>query len=296
MEIKKYLKRVFQYIIKGVPEKHVHANIVSLAYSDLLNGRTALITGGTSGIGKHIAIAFLKAGANVIITGRTQEKVNSVLAEISKHAHPNAFSAGYAMECSKIEGMKQQWKAILSDRKDRKIDILVNSAGTMGRNGGWLDSCTEEDFDLVVGVNLKAVFFLNKIVASYMVENSIKGNILNIASASSLRPCVSAYMLSKWGVRGMTEGLAKMFSPYGIVVNGIAPGPTLTPMLKKESNDDDISLEANLAGRYAHPEEIANMAVILTSDVGRTVIGDIVYMTGGCGNVTYDDISYAFKQ
>ena len=293
MKLKECFKRTLRYIIKGVPEKHMHVNVVSLASSELLSGRTALITGGTSGIGKSIAEAFLKAGANVIITGRIQEKIDAVVSEIKKSAHQNAFVTGYTMECSKISDIEKKWSGIIASLTHEKIDILVNSAGTMGKSGGWINTCTEDDFDAILDVNLKAVFFLNKIVAKYMIDNSIKGNILNIASASSLRPCVSAYMLSKWGVRGMTAGLAKMFAPHNIVVNGIAPGPTLTPMLKKQP-DADFLLEPNPLGRYAHPDEIANMAVFLTSDMGRTIIGDVVYMTGGSGTVTYDDISYDF--
>lgn len=126
----------------------------------------------------------------------------------------------------------------------------------------------------------------------YMRDNGIKGNILNIASSSSLRPAVSAYTLTKWGIRGLTLGLAKALASYGITVNGIAPGPTATPMLGK-AEGADISFP-NPLGRYALPEEIANMAVFLVSDMGRSVVGDIVYMTGGSGLVTFDDVEYTF--
>lgn len=126
-----------------------------------------------------------------------------------------------------------------------------------------------------------------------MKENQIKGNILNIASSSSLRPAVSAYTLSKWGIRGLTLGLAKVLAPYGITVNGIAPGPTATPMLK--SDVDSITNNDIPLGRFVMPEEIANMAVFLVSEMGRSIIGDIVYMTGGAGVVTYEDMKYNFE-
>ena len=126
-----------------------------------------------------------------------------------------------------------------------------------------------------------------------MKENSISGNILNIASSSSLRPAASAYTLTKWGTRGLTLGLAKTFAPYGITVNGIAPGPTATPMLNKKEGDD-LAFPGNPLGRFALPEEIANMAVFLVSDMGRSIVGDIVYMTGGSGLVTFDDVTYNF--
>lgn len=126
-----------------------------------------------------------------------------------------------------------------------------------------------------------------------MKENNIKGNILNIASSSSLRPAASAYTLTKWGTRGLTLGLAKTLAPYGITVNGIAPGPTATPMLHREQGDN-LAFHGNPLGRFALPEEIANMAVFLVSPMGRSVVGDIVYMTGGSGLVTFDDVSYRF--
>lgn len=155
-----------------------------------------------------------------------------------------------------------------------------------------MPNATEEVYDAVLDTNLKGTFFLSQFVGKYMKENNIKGNILNIASSSSLRPAVSAYTLSKWGVRGLTLGLAKALAPYGITVNGLAPGPTATPMLMKDTSN--ITNNRIPLGRYVKPEEIANMAVFLVSEMGRSIIGDIVYMTGGAGVVTYEDMGYDF--
>ena len=146
---------------------------------------------------------------------------------------------------------------------------------------------------MILDTNLKGPFFLSKLVAQNMKNNNIKGNILNIASSSSLRPGNSAYNLSKWGIRSLTLGLAKSLIPYGITVNGIAPGPTATPMLIK-GEINDITHNNLPLGRFAMPEEIANMAVFLTSNLGQTVVGDIVYMTGGAGIITFDDLKYNF--
>ena len=164
---------------------------------------------------------------------------------------------------------------------------MVNNAGI---GGGDISCTTEEEFDQVIQTNLKGTFFLSRVIARYMIENKIKGNILNIASSSSLRPAASAYTFSKWGIRGFTLGLAKTLAPYGITVNGLAPGPTATPMLKRDAND--ITFTNNPMGRFAMPEEIANMAVVLVSDISKMVVGDIVYMTGGSGLITFDDIEY----
>ena len=144
---------------------------------------------------------------------------------------------------------------------------------------------------MVMDTNLRGTIFISRIISENMIRKNIKGNILNICSSSSLRPANTPYVLSKWGLRGYTLGLAKTLIKHGIVVNGLAPGPTATPMLLKE-NVKNIALPQNPTGRYALPEEIANMAVVLTSDMGRMVVGEIVYMTGGSGVITFDDVNY----
>ena len=168
--------------------------------------------------------------------------------------------------------------------KDRQhIDILVNNAGVLG---GSIERATQEDYDLIMNTNLRGTFFLSRIVCDYYKEHGIHGNVLNIASSSCIRPAESVYSVSKWGIRGLTLGLARHYSRYGITVNGLAPGPTATPMLLKKDKDNlfkDIPL-----GRYVLPEEIANLAVVLVSEMGRPVIGDILYATGGFGNVTFE--------
>lgn len=174
--------------------------------------------------------------------------------------------------------------------KTSTFDILVNNAGTLGCQFGY---GTEDDFDKVINTNLRSVFMLSQAVARYFKNSNISGNILNIGSSSSYRPAASAYTLSKWGIRGLTLGLAKTLIKHGIVVNGIAPGPTATPMLIA-NGDTNIHLPSNPLGRYALPEEIGNMAVVLVSGLGRTVVGAIVPMTGGAGIITYDDMRYDF--
>ena len=290
MELKKYIKRVGRYLLTGLPVQHVTANIVTLLPNKLLCGRTALITGGTSGIGYTIAEAFLRSGASVCITGRDEARVVA-----SIHKLKNQCSIGMDNEIHFLLLDNRDVQSFSERLKEAehicgKIDILVNNAGLLG---GDISTATEEEYDAVLDTNLKGTFFLSQMVARNMKQNKIKGNILNIASSSSFRPAASAYTLSKWGLRGLTLGLAKSFAPYGIVVNGIAPGPTVTPMILKDVSSN-LLFEGNPLGRYALPEEIANMAVFLVSDMGRTVVGDIVCMTGGAGLITFDDVNYNF--
>lgn len=118
------------------------------------------------------------------------------------------------MDMTDIASFDECLKEVLD--KVGKIDILVNNAGVLG---GGISRCTEQEYDTILSTNLKGVFFLSQKVAHYMCDNHIEGNILNIASSSSLRPANSAYALSKWGIRGLTMGLARTLAPYGIVVN-----------------------------------------------------------------------------
>ena len=256
MSVKECLKRAVIYIVKGVPVKKVTTSIVQIAPNELLKGRVALLTGGTSGIGFAIANAFLKSGASVVITGRNESRIQDSCNKLLQNKDFQNRIFGVVMDNTDVAGFETCFQKILSLLDGRNVDILINNAGIRGGH-----------------------------IAT--------GNILNIISSSGLRPATSAYTLSKWGVRGLTLGLAKSLIPYDIVVNGLAPGPTATPMLMKDGSEE-IGHTSNPLGRYAMPEEIANMAVVLTSGMGRTVVGDIVYMTGGAGIITFDDMDYKF--
>lgn len=285
INLKNRIKKLFHY----GNSKCVTINVQSLAPSEYLKDRCALVTGGTSGIGLSIAKAFLNAGASVIITGRDTERIKSAIGLLEDKGKVY----GIVLDNTKVSEFDSKLSEILSIIQTdgiQCVDILVNNAGV---NYKGMPNATEEEYDKVMDTNLKGAFFLSQLFGKYFIENNIKGNILNIASASSLRPADSAYTLSKWGLRTLTMGLAKALGKDGITVNGIAPGPTATPMMIK-GDEGNMSLERIPLGRYIMPEEIANMAVFLVSDMGRSIMGDLIYMTGGAGLLTYDDVNYSF--
>lgn len=295
MNLKKICIRIYAGVVKLFKKKQgkVIANIVQLSENELLTGRTALITGGTSGIGYSLAEAMLRAGADaVVITGRTEEKLAAAknrLVDDNSDWKNRVFTQ--VMDIRNVASFEPCFQEIREKLDGRKIDILCNNAGVQGARFG---AAEERDFDNVMATNYKGAFFLSQLVAKYMIDNGISGNILNIASSSSIRPAGSAYALSKACMKELTEGMAKYLIPHGIVVNGLAPGPTATPLMNK---DDSSTIEhpTNPSGRYALPEEIAQMGVVLTSGIGRMVVGSIVYMTGGAGNITLDDSKYVFR-
>lgn len=290
-KLTRYIKRGIKYIISGQPIQNVVVTpkIVTIAPNELLQGRTAFVTGGTSGIGKAIVEAFLNAGANVVFTTRSQERGDKIASEFCQE-FPDRLVVAVEMDNSKPDTFAEVLDNVLSMIGQNNISILVNNAGI---NGGRIGNATEEEFDNIISTNLKGVFFLSELVSKYMKNNGIQGNILNICSSSSLRPAISAYALSKWGLRGFTLGLAKSLISYNIVVNGIAPGPTATPMQGNAENLADMNIPN---GRMTTPEEIANMAVVFVSNMGRSIVGDILYMCGGSAVLTYDDnYSYDFN-
>lgn len=280
MKLKSFLKKK---LVRVQKEKV----LIPCFEGDILKGRKALITGGSSGIGYSIAKSFLKNGASVVICGRNVDRLEKAKANLANECNCSLSNiTAVKLDISSVESME---KILTNFLQDNYIDIFVNNAGI--NFGNLFPETSEEDYDKVLNTNLKGMYFISQVITKYMVENNIRGNILNVTSSSSLRPGISPYIISKWGERSLTLGMAKKYLPYGIVVNGLAPGSTLTPMLKSNS-DNDLNLDYSPSGRYAAPEEIGNLATVLVSSMGRMIIGDTIYATGGAGVITYDDATY----
>lgn len=290
MNVKKYVKKIVNNIIEPtIVQNKFYPQICITQSSQILKNRTALITGGTSGIGYAIAKSFLLSGASVVITGRKYEKITIVCEKLKTETGlDNVY--GYELNNENVSIFDNAYTDILSIVPGNTIDILVNNAGVIGSDFRWV---TPDEFDRTLNINLKAPYFLSRLFVNDLLSKNKEGNILNIVSSSGIRPATSPYMLSKWGLRGLTEGLGRLLAPQGIIVNGIAPGPTATPMQPLQE-DNDISWPKNLAKRMTTPEEIASMATMLVSSSCRTIIGDIIYMSGGGGNITNEDVTYNY--
>lgn len=243
----------------------------------MLEGKIAMITGGSGGIGYAIAKQFIDSGCKVIITGTNQTKLQKCQEQLGDDCR------SLVLNMLEPESFCDKIKTAAGLFEKNRIDIFVNSAGQIVHSD-FLNMTTEE-YDRVMDVNLRGTFFLCQAIGKYMMEHQIKGHILNISSASALRPAWTPYEISKWGVRGFTKGLADTLLPYGIIVNAIAPGPVATPMLGVQEGDS-IYNPVNPSGRYAMPSEIAALAVFMVSDFGNLIVGDTYYMTGGSGTIS----------
>lgn len=245
----------------------------------MLEGKTVFITGGSGGIGTAIAEKLLSVGANVIISGTNEEKLKSCVNRINDPNEKLRYIALNLNDVTTFEAKLEEAGRLF----DAPICILINSAGLIGKHS-FLET-TEEEFDRVFDVNVKGAYFMCQTFAKYFIKNHIEGKILNISSSSALRPAWGPYQMSKWAIRGFTVGLADVLLPHNIVVNAIAPGPTATSMLGKK-DEEDLSLPSSPIGRYTTPEEIAELALVLVSDLGNIVVGDTLYATGGSGVIS----------
>ena len=270
-KIKKLVKRITSSFIEI--EKHAIPTVVY--QNQLLVGNVALITGGTSGIGLEIAKEFLKNGCKVVISGSSETKLARALKEIK-----NENLKGIVMDVSKVSELNERLESIYTLFPGEKLSILVNCAGVTQKCSFY--DLTEKEYNSIMNINLKGTYFVSRFVSKYMIDNNIKGHILNISSSSALKPAYNAYQMSKWAIRGFTIGLAEQLAPYGITVNAIAPGKTSTLMMVADG-EKNMHCDSQPSGRYIDPKEIANLAVFMCSKCGQMIMGDTIYMTGGSG-------------
>lgn len=284
MGLKAKAKRAGRFVLSNLG-RPVRVEQTLRGGSELLAGRCVLVTGGTSGIGLATAEACLRAGADVVVTSRSLSRAEEACARLGSHARPAL------LDLADAEGMAVQVDAAYA-AAPRPVDALVNNAGVL--KGAPFGRTSVEDFDEVVGANLRGTYFLTQEVARRMVAGGVRGNICFVTSSSAYRPATNTYSCTKWALRGLVEGSAKMLSPNGIVVNAIAPGPTATGMLI-EGDAGNVMKPNSPIGRYVTPEEIASMVVTLLSDASRSTVGDTVRMCGGSGVVTFDDADATFE-
>ena len=249
-----------------------------------LEGKTALITGGSYGIGFAIAQGFAAAGATVVFNDINQELVDKGLKNYEEHG---IKAHGYVCNVCDEEGVNAMVAQIREDVG--VIDILVNNAGIIKRIPMLEQSAA--DFRMVIDVDLNAPFIVSKAVLPGMIEKN-KGKIINICSMMSEfgRETVSSYAAAKGGLKMLTRNICSEFGSYNIQCNGIGPGyietPQTAPLREKQADGSDHPFHTFLmgrtpAGRWGKPEDLAGPAVFLSSEASDFVNGQILYVDGG---------------
>lgn len=243
----------------------------------LLEGKTAVITGGARGIGKAIVLAFAREGANIAFTDL---KLDEQTAELEKQIQQHGVKGkAYASDASKFTETENVVNQIIEDFGT--IDVLVNNAGiTMDT---LLLRMTEQQWDTVINVNLKSVFNFTKAVQRIMLKKQ-SGSIINMSSVVGIggNAGQANYAASKAGMIGFTKSVAQELGSRNIRCNAIAPGFIITEMTNKLSEETRKQWEEKIPlKRGGTPEEVAKVALFLASDLASYVNGQVIGVCGG---------------
>jgi 3-oxoacyl-[acyl-carrier protein] reductase len=245
----------------------------------LLEGKSAIVTGGSLGIGAAVSMELAREGANVCLTYRKHEKEAQEYAEEIRKLGRKALAVkcDIAVFAEAEQVVKQALEAF------GRIDILVNNAGMNWDAVSW--KMTEEQWDRVIEVNLKGYFNFTRQVAPLFKEQKY-GKIINVTSINGLRGKFgqSNYSASKAGIIGFTKAVAKELGSFGVNVNAVAPGLIETPMLKESEARDkivDMAMAEIALKRVGQPEDLANVITFLASDKARHVTGEVIKVDGG---------------
>jgi len=245
---------------------------------DLTNKR-ALVTGGTHGLGMAIAEGLAMAGAELVISSTTPEKLNDALAYLNNKGYK---ATGYIFDITDEKLAAEQVENIV--KNDGEIDILVNNAGIIKRE--LAINMSVADFRKVIDVDLVGAFIMSQLIGRRMIERK-SGKIINICSLMSElgRDNVSAYASAKGGLKMLTRNLATEWAKYNVQVNSIGPGyfaTSQTAPIRVDGNPfNDFIINRTPSGRWGNPEDLAGAAVFFASNASNFVNGQIIYVDGG---------------
>jgi gluconate 5-dehydrogenase len=243
-----------------------------------LDGRLALVTGSSAGIGFGLARGLAQAGASVVLNARNEDKLLAAAVQLRSEGftvHTRCFDVTLEEEVqSAVQDIESNIGA---------IDILINNAGMQRR--APLEEFKASDWHELIRTNLDSVFLVGQAVAKAMIPRK-RGKIINICSVQSEmgRPNIAPYMASKGGVKMLTKGMAIDWGPHGLNVNGIGPGYFKTELNEKLVNDPQFSdwlIKRTPTRRWGDVEELTGAAVFLASDASSFVNGHILYVDGG---------------
>lgn len=247
---------------------------------DLFNieGKIALVTGSTGGLGSVFAKGLAENGCTVILNSRSAEKLQKQLEEFRENGYP---VDGYIFDVSNTSAIKKAVQEI--ENKHGKIDILINNAGINLR--APLEELDENNWQKVIDVNLTGTFKISQAVAQSMIRNK-HGKIINIASMQSelARPTIAAYTASKGGIKMLTKAMATEWARFNIQVNAIGPGyfkTNMTRPLYENPEFDSWLCQRVPSNRWGNAEELIGTLLLLASPAGNYINGQTIYVDGG---------------
>ena len=246
----------------------------------MLQGKVAIVTGGTRGIGYEIVHKFLENKAKVILFGSRRETVEKAVTTL-KEEDPSFEVMGLYPNLNREEELRMAFEEVI--RKYGKIDILVNNAGVSSKTP--FTEYTSEEYDKIMDINVRAVYMCSRIIVDYMKERG--GVILNTSSFVSIygQPSGVMYPASKYAVNGITKSLARELGKYGIRVNAVAPGIIETDMVRALPKELIDPLVATIPlGRIGRVEDIANAFLFLASDLASYITGVVLPVDGAAMN------------
>lgn len=244
-----------------------------------LKGKVAIITGASTGLGQGMAIGLAEAGANIIGVGsKSMPETRTLIESRNVRFHE--------IICDLVSATPERLVQVVDEVVSLfgSVDILVNNAGIIRREDAI--AFTEKDWDDVMNINTKSVFFLSQAFAKQLIKQNHGGKIINIASMLSFQGGirVPSYTTSKSGLKGLTMLMANEWAKYGIQVNAIAPGYMITnntEMLRKDEKRSQEILGRIPAGRWGTPEDVAGTCVFLASKNSDYITGYTIAVDGG---------------
>lgn len=245
--------------------------------SGLLEGKAAVITGGDSGIGRAVALAFAREGAHVLITHLPEERAD---ADTTVGLIVDAGRKGVALSCDLREEGQCREVIDLALAQFGRLDILVNNAAYQMSQPDGIGAIDTEQFDRVLKTNLYAMFWLSKMALEYLPAG---GSIINTSSVQAYKPSphLLDYAMTKAAIVNFTQGLAQMVASKGVRVNAVAPGPVWTPLIPATLPDTTEFGKQSPLGRPAQPAEMAPAYVFLASQRASYITAEVVNATGG---------------
>lgn len=245
-----------------------------------LHNKVALITGGTSGIGRDTAVLFAKEGAKVVFSGRRELEGNETLKLVRAEGGEGLFVKSDASKSADIESLVQKTVDTYS-----RLDVAFNNAGVEGKWVPLIDQ-TEENWDQVHNINLKGVWLSMKYEIRQMLKQGGGGAVVNMSSVAGLIGAAGAgvYVASKHGVLGLTKSAALEYAPHGIRVNAVCPAVIETPMAERAFADPAVSkrmVSLHPLGRFGKPMEVAEAVLWLCSDKSSFTTGQCIGVDGG---------------